>query len=114
MHEFLSCLRTFFIVFTGKQQLGLVGVCNLASEDGCDIDGDEGLLYAVNEKKTIIFHCAQGASVEGIFEANDTLGTPCSTDPWHAVYRVPQIDPQIEAKLQAIEVQSEGGSILYM
>ena len=40
---------------SGKRLLNLHGRCVLQTEDGCDVDNYEGLVYAIGERQRVIF-----------------------------------------------------------
>lgn len=47
--DFFWCLN-FIILFTGKEKLGIHHECNLVTEDGCEIESDNGVLCCHREE----------------------------------------------------------------
>lgn len=81
---------------SGKRLLDINGRCALRTDDGCDVDNDEGLAYAVGERQRVIFVTLGEANTN----SDDREKKECAeVKPWPSAYNLPAMP---EAVLQQI------------
>ena len=83
--------------------LNVNGRCILRTEDGCDIDNDEGLSYAVAERQKVIFHECEGGSDEGVA----TQDSSSDLKAWPLLYTLPALPEQLRKQIRECGTQED-------
>lgn len=106
--SYLSLLHTKYsqkppLSFSGITLLGLSGTVTAATENGCDIENDDGILYAAIKDQIVIF--TENISVTASESEQQVMHD--GSEPWPAIYRLPPMDDTLKNQIKSCCTQED-------
>lgn len=90
--------------------LGLTGPTCLVSNDGCEVENDDGLFYAATKDKVIFFRELTNLPTNQPSTNNSsTSAQPC--EPWPAIYKLPKIDEVLKMQIKACKTPEDASKL---